>query len=162
PVQDVSAARRPRRCANVRRRAACSRLDPVRVDPGPRRPARRRASPHWPRHRSWVRAGRRRRRPGTCASTVWECDMTPGGRPGGSLKMSRSARAFRNAPTETNTFYPRLLGTRGAVACEHHLAADAAADVLKAGGNAVDAMVAGVLVEGVVNPQMHTVGGECP
>ncbi len=88
--------------------------------------------------------------------------MTTGDRPVSSLKMSRSTRAFRNAPTETNTFYPRLLGTRGAVACEHHLAADAAADVLKAGGNAVDAMVAGVLVEGVVNPQMHTVGGECP
>jgi gamma-glutamyltranspeptidase / glutathione hydrolase len=73
-----------------------------------------------------------------------------------------STRAFRSEPTSGNTFYPRLLGTRGAVACEHYLAADAAADILKLGGNAVDAAVAGVLVEGLCNPQMHTIGGECP
>lgn len=73
-----------------------------------------------------------------------------------------STRAFRNKPTGRNTFYPHLLGTRGAVACQHYLAADAAAGILKAGGNAVDAAVAGVLVEGLVNPQMHTLGGECP
>ena len=35
-------------------------------------------------------------------------------------------------------------------------------DILKAGGNAVDAMVATVLVEGLTNPQMHTLGGEVP
>lgn len=73
-----------------------------------------------------------------------------------------SARSFRNTATETRTFYPRLLGTGGAVTAEHYLAADAAADILKAGGNAVDAAVAAILVEGLVNPQMNSIGGECP
>lgn len=73
-----------------------------------------------------------------------------------------STRAFGTDATERNPYFPRLLGTHGAVACEHYLAAQAGADVLKAGGNAVDAAVAATLVEGLVNPQMHTLGGECP
>lgn len=73
-----------------------------------------------------------------------------------------STRAFRNAPTEGNTWHPRLLGTRCAIACEHHLAAHAGAEILQGGGNAVDAAVAAVLVEGLVDPHMHTLGGECP
>ncbi|MEC5383484.1 gamma-glutamyltransferase family protein [Aurantimonas sp. C2-6-R+9] len=73
-----------------------------------------------------------------------------------------SARAFRNEPTTGTTYYPRLFGRRGAVTAEHYLSTDAGAEVLKAGGNAVDAAVAAVLVEGLVNPQMHTIGGECP
>ena len=59
-------------------------------------------------------------------------------------------------------FHPRLFGRRGAVVSEHYLAANAGADALKAGGNAADAAVAAVLVEGVVNPHQHTLGGECP
>ena len=35
-------------------------------------------------------------------------------------------------------------------------------DVLKAGGNAIDAAVAATLVEGLVDPQMNSIGGECP
>ncbi len=46
------------------------------------------------------------------------------------------------------------------VACEHYLAAEAALRVLHEGGNAFDAAVAATLVEGVVNPHMHTFGGE--
>ena len=72
------------------------------------------------------------------------------------------SRAFRQSSTEQNTLYPRLLGTHGAVTSEHYLATQAGADLLKAGGNAVDAAVGATLVEGVVNPQMHTLGGECP
>lgn len=72
-----------------------------------------------------------------------------------------STRSFRKTTTEGNTFYPRLLGRRGAVACHHYLAADAAVDVLKDGGNAVDGAVAAVLVEALVNPQMFGMGGEC-
>lgn len=73
-----------------------------------------------------------------------------------------SARAYRVLPTDSTTFHPRRIGTRGAVAANSHLSANAGADVIKAGGNAFDAAVAMTLVEGLVNPQMHTIGGECP
>lgn len=73
-----------------------------------------------------------------------------------------SARAFRNTPNDGRTIVPRLMGSRGAVTSEHYLSADAGADILKAGGNAVDAAVAAVLVEGLLNPQMNSIGGECP
>jgi gamma-glutamyltranspeptidase/glutathione hydrolase len=73
-----------------------------------------------------------------------------------------SLRAYRITPTDSTTFYPRLIGTRGAVASNSYLSANAGADVLKAGGNAIDAAVAMTLVEGLVNPQMNTLGGECP
>ncbi|MGE0876382.1 MAG: gamma-glutamyltransferase family protein [Burkholderiales bacterium] len=73
-----------------------------------------------------------------------------------------SRRAYRILPTDATTFHPRLMGRRGAVASNSNLSANAGADVLKAGGNAIDAAVAASFVEGVVNPQMHTIGGECP
>ena len=73
-----------------------------------------------------------------------------------------SLRAYRLAPTDSTTFYPRLIGTRGAVASNSYLSANAGADILKGGGNAIDAAVAMTLVEGLVNPQMNTLGGECP
>ena len=73
-----------------------------------------------------------------------------------------SARAFRNAPTDTRTTRPRLMGRRGAISGQHYLSVNAGADVLKAGGNAVDAAVAAVLVEGLLNPNMNSIGGECP
>ncbi len=73
-----------------------------------------------------------------------------------------SRRAYRILPTEGRTFHPRLMGTHGAVASNSNLSANAGADVLKAGGNAIDAAVAASFVEGLVNPQMHTIGGECP
>src|SRR4051812_50193546 len=73
-----------------------------------------------------------------------------------------SLRAYRVAPTDATTFHSRLIGRRGAVASNSYLSANAGADVLKAGGNAFDAAVAATLVEGLVNPQMHTIGGECP
>ncbi len=73
-----------------------------------------------------------------------------------------TTRSFASPQADNNSFLPRLLGTRGAVACEHHLAAYAARDILQHGGNAVDAGVSAVLVEGLVNPHNHTLGGECP
>ena len=48
------------------------------------------------------------------------------------------------------------------MAANSYLSVDAGVDILKAGGNAIDAAVAATLVEGLVNPQMHTIGGECP
>ena len=72
------------------------------------------------------------------------------------------SRAFRQNTTQKNTYYPQLLGTNGAVATEHYLATKVGADILGGGGNAVDAAVGATFVEGVVNPQMFTLGGECP
>jgi gamma-glutamyltranspeptidase/glutathione hydrolase len=69
-------------------------------------------------------------------------------------------RSFRIKPTNEQTFYPRVFGRNGAVAAHHYLSAQAAIDMLRLGGTAVDAAVAATLVEGVVNPQMHTIGGE--
>ncbi len=76
--------------------------------------------------------------------------------------FNSSNRAFRAAPTEKTTFYPRMFGKRGAVASEHYSATLAGIDILRAGGNAVDAACAAALVEGVVNQQMHSIGGEIP
>jgi len=73
-----------------------------------------------------------------------------------------STRAFRTQSTEQNTQQPRLVGFSGAVASHHYLSALAANNIMMAGGNAVDAGVAAVLVEGVVNPHMHGPAGECP
>ncbi len=73
-----------------------------------------------------------------------------------------STRSFRQGPTGDVTFYPRMFGRRGAVASEHYSAALAGIEILRQGGNAVDAACAATLVEGVVNPQMHTIGGELP
>jgi gamma-glutamyltranspeptidase/glutathione hydrolase len=71
-----------------------------------------------------------------------------------------SNRSFRIESTDRQTFYPRVLGPHGAIASHHYLSAQAGIDILKAGGNAIDAAVGATLVEGVVNPQMHTIGGE--
>ena len=60
------------------------------------------------------------------------------------------------------TIYPVILGREVMVATEHYLSAAAGARMFARGGNAIDAAVAATLVEGVVNPHMHTIGGEAP
>ena len=57
-------------------------------------------------------------------------------------------------------YRPTLMGTRGMVATEHYLSAEAGMRILHIGGNAFDAAVAATLAEGVLNPHMHTFGGE--
>jgi gamma-glutamyltranspeptidase/glutathione hydrolase len=59
-------------------------------------------------------------------------------------------------------FRPTIMGTHGMVATEHYLSALIGVDILKRGGNAVDAAVAAIFAEGVLNPHMHTIGGEVP
>ncbi|HVA40567.1 MAG TPA: gamma-glutamyltransferase family protein [Candidatus Binataceae bacterium] len=54
------------------------------------------------------------------------------------------------------------MGREAMVATEHYLSAAAGARIFARGGNAIDAAVAAALVEGVVNPHMHTIGGEAP
>src|SRR5712692_6020885 len=60
------------------------------------------------------------------------------------------------------TLYPLLMGRANVLASEHYLSASAGARIFAAGGNAIDAAVAAVFVEGIVNPHMHTIGGEAP
>jgi gamma-glutamyltranspeptidase / glutathione hydrolase len=60
------------------------------------------------------------------------------------------------------TIYPSVLGREAMVSTEHYLSASAGARIFARGGNAIDAAVAATLVEGVVNPHMHTIGGEAP
>lgn len=57
---------------------------------------------------------------------------------------------------------PMIMGTHGMVATEHYLSAFIGATILRQGGNAVDAAVAAIFAEGVLNPHMHTLGGEVP
>jgi gamma-glutamyltranspeptidase/glutathione hydrolase len=54
------------------------------------------------------------------------------------------------------------MGREAMVATEHYLSAAAGAQIFARGGNAIDAAVAATMVEGVVNPHMHTIGGEAP
>ncbi len=60
------------------------------------------------------------------------------------------------------TIYPAILGREAMVCTEHYLSAAAGARMFARGGNAIDAAVAATLVEGIVNPHMHTIGGEAP
>ena len=48
------------------------------------------------------------------------------------------------------------------IASEHYLSAAAGARIFAGGGNAIDAAIAAAFVEGIVNPHMHTIGGEAP
>ena len=60
------------------------------------------------------------------------------------------------------TLYPLVMGRHAIIATEHYLSAAAGARMFACGGNAIDAAVAATFVEGVVNPHMHTIGGEAP
>ena len=57
-------------------------------------------------------------------------------------------------------YRPTLMSTRGMISTEHYLSAEAGMHILRSGGNAFDAAVAATLAEGVLNPHMHTFGGE--
>lgn len=55
---------------------------------------------------------------------------------------------------------PEVNGTRGAVTADHPLAAAAGAEVLRRGGNAVDAAITMAAVLAVVRPHMNGLGGD--
>ena len=53
-----------------------------------------------------------------------------------------------------------LTSPRGMVTAPHHLAAGSACAVLREGGNAIEAMVAGAATIAVVYPHMNAIGGD--
>ena len=73
-----------------------------------------------------------------------------------------SVSSQQKAPVHTPTATTQVIGTHWAVAAGHWLASEAAARVLGAGGNAIDAGVAAGITLGVVHCDMVSVAGVAP
>ena len=85
------------------------------------------------------------------ALLVVGCAPVPASEPGGQ------AEAEGVTPSQSR---PDIRGTHGAVSAGHPLAAAAGYEVLRRGGNAMDAAVTMAGVLAVVRPHMNGVGGD--
>src|SRR5207247_677517 len=89
-------------------------------------------------------------------SVVLGCAASP------NREGSTSPPPVRTSPSTRPQSAPRAAGSRWGVAAGHALAAEAAAHVLGAGGNAIDAGVAAGICLGVVHCDMVSVAGVAP
>src|SRR5262245_63830694 len=78
------------------------------------------------------------------------------------MALDDSFSAQEATPVHAPTATVQVIGSRWAVASGHALASQAAARILGAGGNAVDAGVAAGICLGVVHPDMVSVAGVAP
>jgi len=75
-------------------------------------------------------------------------------------KGDRLTSSFQELVLDMQTGRPATLSPRGMVTSPHSLASAAGADVLRAGGSAVDAAIATAAVLGVIYPHMTGMGGD--
>src|SRR6185369_10826492 len=73
-----------------------------------------------------------------------------------------AAQSQKNNPQAASGVMNQVMGRRWMVAAGHPLAAQAAARILEAGGNAIDAGAAAGMMLGVVHPDMVSFAGVAP
>ncbi|MEX0890581.1 MAG: gamma-glutamyltransferase [Gemmatimonadota bacterium] len=101
---------------------------------------------------------------GTSLSGVTACGRTPAAAPTPAATAATAATAADAGAAaltpDARPIRPEANGMNGAVVSEHPLATAAGYQVLRAGGNAVDAAVTMAAVLAVVRPHMNGVGGD--